>query len=353
MKRQTPSPVSRPPGSTVILLALALLPGGCARDSRPADKPQAGATPAPLVWPPAPAEARIIHVQTIATPSDLGIKRSAWDKVTHFLTGGGKGTERLVTPSGVAVDEAGNLCIADAGAGAVLFFDRAASTCQRWEKIGRCKFITPVAVAKARETLFVVDAGLQTVVAFNTKGKLSFLLTNGVQRPAGLAILADKLFVADAPAHQIAVFDLHGQRLSRFGRRGAGPGELNYPTHLATDGRERLFVTDSMNGRIQIFDAAGKPLGTLSSRGDSSGHLSRPKGVALDTLGHVYVVDALFDNFQIFDQSGQFLLDVGGAGSKAGEFWLPAGIAINARNQIFVADGYNHRVQVFQYVGNP
>jgi DNA-binding beta-propeller fold protein YncE len=332
-------------------LGLALL-SGCAREPRPAEQAP-GATPARLVWPPAPAPARIRHVQNIASPKDLGVKSSAWTRLANFVTGGDKGKERFATPTGVAVDEAGNLCLTDAGAGAVLYFDGARHTCERWEKIGRTRFVTPVAVAKARDILYVADAGRPAVVAFDTKGKLSFLLTNGVRRPAGLAILSNKLFVADAPAHQVAVFDLEGRPLARFGRRGGALGEFNFPTHLAADGQGRLFVTDSMNARIQIFDASGKALGALSSRGDSSGHLSRPKGIALDRENHVYVVDALFDNFQIFDTGGQFLLDVGSAGSKAGEFWLPAGIAINARNQIFVADSYNHRVQVFQYIGTP
>ena len=132
-----------------------------------------------------------------------------------------------------------------------------------------------------------------------------------------------------------------------------GPGEFNYPTSVAVDGRGHLVVSDTLNCRVQVFDMRGKFLSQFGGNGDTSGHFSRPKGVAVDAAGNIYVVDALFDNFQIFNLAGQLLLNVGETGTQPGGFGLPNGIAIGADNRIYVADTFNHRVQVFQYLGQP
>ena len=302
------------------------------------------------VWPPPPAEARVHYTQSIASPLDLGIRPSGWRRFANAITGGNKGKETFVTPCGIALDETDNLCLTDTGASTVWFFDRKGKSYRRWSEIGQTQFMVPVAVAKRKDSIFVADSGLGKVLVFDTKGKPLFEITNSLERPAGLVMVGERLFVADAPLHRIVVFDLRGKLLSYIGRRGTGPGELNFPTHLAADEKGQLFVTDSMNARVQVFSNEGAFQSVISGPGDGSGRLSRPKGVAVDRHGNVFVVDALFDNFQIFDQQGEFLLHVGSAGTNPGQFWLPAGIAISRNGQVFVVDSYNHRVQVFQLV---
>jgi len=305
-----------------------------------------------LVWPPPPEAPRIAFVQSLAGPADVGIRRSFLGRLAGAITGA-KPELLLSKPQGVAVDESGNVLVTDVGAPAVWAFDLKRHEYARWDKIGPYPLVSPVAVARSQDLGFVADSGLGAVLAFDRKGQLRFAVTNGLERPTGLALCDQKLFVADATAHRIVIFDLQGQRRGEFGRRGQEPGAFNYPTHIATDFQGHLLVTDSMNGRVQILDLQGRPLAVVGSYGDSPGHFSRPKGVAADRHGHVYVADALFDNVQVFDPRGQFLLGVGESGQRAGEFWMPGGIAISGDDRIYVADTYNHRVQVFQYVGKP
>ena len=329
-----------------VFLALALLQAhGAQTDPKPA------ASPAGPAWPPPPAAPCVVYLSSITAPADLGIKPAALARFTEWITGGGHGASRVEKPFGLALDDAGNLLFTDTGANVVCCVDRARKKWLRWEKAGKTRFVSPVAVARHRDTVFVADSALGKVLAFDLKGKLLFEITREVERPSGLVIHGDKLFVADAQRHQIVVCSLRGAFLSRFGHRGSAPGELNFPTHLAVDAAGRLFVTDSMNCRIQVFDASGQFQCAIGTPGDSPGNLSRPKGVAVDRLGHIYVVDALFDNVQIFNDQGQLLLNWGEAGSAPGQFWLPNGIAISMDDQIYVADSYNHRIQVFKYTG--
>ena len=307
----------------------------------------------PRVWPALPDEPRVRFVRSIASPVDLGHSPSIWKRVGRFFTGETGEREHLLKPFGVALDEAGNLCVTDTGNNTVCYCDFARKQWRRWEGVGKTNFLSPVAVARRNGIFYVADSELGRVFAFGDDGKEVFTISRPLQRPAGLTLAGDSLVVADAQAHAIFVFNMRGQLRFKFGQRGDGPGEFNFPTHVATDSAGHLLVTDSLNSRIQVFDAAGKFISQFGGSGDTSGHFGRPKGVAADSFGHVYIADAVFDNLQIFDLSGRLLLTMGGAGTGPGEFGLPAGIAIGADNQIYVADCYNRRVQVFKYIGQP
>jgi DNA-binding beta-propeller fold protein YncE len=292
-------------------------------------------------------------VRSISQPADVGVRPSGLARLGRWLTGANKSDESLPKPFAVALDENDNLCLTDTGANVVCFFDRAAKKWQRWSKIGALAFSAPVAVAKRGPTLYVADSSLARVVVFDVKGKLRFQVTNRLERPCGLALQGERLLVADSQRHCITVFDLGGRYLTEFGRRGVGPGEFNFPTHLGVAGPQLILVTDSMNSRVQMLDAQGRFLRQIGSIGDRPGCFGRPKGVAADTAGRIYVLDALFDNLQIFDAEGRFLMPLGQAGANPGQFWMPNGIAISRSNEVYIADSYNHRIQVLQYVGQP
>lgn len=306
-----------------------------------------------LVWPQPPDAPRIAYLQSITGPTDIGIRPSFWGRIFSFFTGE---THRniLTKPIGVSLDDTGNLLVTDTGANIACYFDFAQHRFHRWEKIGRHQLVSPVALTRHRDTFYLADSALQSILVFDINGKLSNIITNGLDRPAALVWVGDKLYVADAGSHHIAIFDPQGNRLGQLGKRGTAPGEFNFPSHMTADKTGRLLITDSMNSRIQILDVAtGKFLSTFGSYGDAPGYFSRPKGVAVDTAGHIYVADALFDNVQIFDPQGRLLLHFGSAGHNPGEFWLPGSIAIGKDNRIYVADTYNRRIQVFQYLEAP
>jgi len=329
------------------LLAITLATG-CATPPQPPP-------PAPvpdLVWPAPPDPPRIRYVQSIRVPADVGMRRNAAVRFFRWVTGADE-EDRLAKPFGIAVDEVGNLCLTDTATASVSVIDTAKKTWHRWDRAGSVPLISPVAIAKRRETVFVADSALGAVIVFSDRGKLIQQLTNHLERPVAIALAGESLLVADSARHCIVEFDQDGRYVSEFGRRGDQPGDLNFPTHLATDGEGQIYVTDSMNGRIQIFDRNHQYRTTIGQTGDCVGCFSRPKGVAVDSFGHIYIVDGNFDNIQIFNQEARILLPFGSTGEQPGQFWLPNGIAISENNDIYIADCYNRRVQVFTYVGVP
>jgi DNA-binding beta-propeller fold protein YncE len=271
--------------------------------------------------------------------------------LAHFVTGSTGQSQDLQKPFAVSLDELGNLCVTDTGANTVCYCDFVHKKWRSWKAAGKIQFQSPVAVVRRNGIFYVADSQLGQVLAFKDNGKLAFAISSPLKRPVGLAIDSDTLAVADSQAHCIFLFDLRGNLRSQIGKRGVGPGEFNFPTHVAFDGQNHLLVTDSLNSRVEVFTADGKFISTIGAGGDTSGNFGRPKGVAADSFDHIYVADALFNNVQIFDLSGRLLLSLGEAGTGPGNFGLPTGIAISADNTIYVADGYNHRVQVLKYIG--
>jgi DNA-binding beta-propeller fold protein YncE len=312
----------------------------------------AGAEPvATPAWPPPPQEPCIVYAGSIAAAKDIGAKAPFFTRLANAITGVTSEAQKFNRPFGLSLDDAGNLVVTDTGAGAVCYLDLAHKKWQRWTSVGKRRLISPVAAVHQGQTFYVADTSWGEVAGFDNKGKVQLEITNELTRPSGLALLGDKLIIADTERHQIVVCGVRGEFISKFGRRGTGPGEFNYPTHVSVDGHNRIYVTDSLNNRIQVFTADGQFIREIGSAGDGPGHFSRPKGVAVDPSGHVYVVDSVFDNVQIFNDQGRLLLDFGEGGSNPGQFWLPNAIAINARDEIFVADSYNHRLQMFRYTG--
>lgn len=308
--------------------------------------------PALPVWPSPPAPARIAYVQSITGPADLGWRRSWGGRVVSFIVGDDRRAQHI-KPAGVAVDDAGNILVADPDGGEIWSYDKDRRKLLQWDRLGPHRLQSPVAVARQGASCYAVDSALGGLLAFAPDGRLQWAVTNGLDRPSGLTLSGGRIYVAEAGAHRVTVFDEKGQRVAGFGQRGVGPGEFNFPTHLASMPDGRLLVTDAMNARVQIVGTDGSPGPILGSRGDASGHFNRPKGVASDRFGHIYVVDALFDNVQVFDATGRLLLDFGSAGSDPGQFWMPGGIAVSRDDRILVADTYNHRVQVFRYLDVP
>lgn len=262
----------------------------------------------------------------------------------------------LDRPQAGAVDEAGRILVTDMGHAAVFVFDEQAGKLSVWGKAaGTTDFIAPVGIAVGPAgQVFVADAELGLVARLDRDGNTLAPLGKGqLLRPTGLAYEphSQRLFVADTRAQQIKIFDLDGKLLSTLGERGEGPGQFNYPTHIAVL-NDKLYVSDTLNARVQVLSTAtGRYLGALGRRGLFLGELVRPKGVATDSEHNIYVVESYHDYLLVYNRRGEFLLPIGGVGQGPGNFHLPAGVWVDARNRVFVADALNRRVAIFQFLG--
>jgi len=300
-----------------------------------------------MFWPEPPQDPRVMYVRSYSGASDFR-KGSFLEK---FIFGEPPATG-LSKPYGVFARDGKIYVTTTYGAVNVTVIDTVAKKVSTIGDTGRVKLGFPIGVAMASDgRLYVADAKAKSIFVFDAKGDFvtQFGKNDGMVSPAGLAIDDElgRLYVADSRGHKIVVFSLKGEKLLSFGTRGTAPGEFNFPTNVSA-GKNGVYVVDTQNFRVQVFDKDGKFISKFGSVGDSPGTFSRPKGIGLDSEGHVYVVDTAFSNIQIFDKENQVLLDFGqGAGS--GAFQSPAGLYVDEHDRIYATDQLTGRVLVFQY----
>jgi len=298
-----------------------------------------------LVWPAPPDRARIRFVQTL-DPAGMQSRPSWLTRIFRAVVGRSD-PPRMTRPYGIAVAPGGTVYVADTGASVIHVFDLEKPR----HSMIRLEAGSLVGIAFADGRLFVTDSTAGRLLCLDQKGRTIWSLgrDDGFERPTGLTMSGDRVYVVDTLASRVVMVSLDGQLMGAFGVRGSGPGEFNFPTNIARGPDGRIYVTDTLNFRVQIFDADGSFVKAFGRLGDGSGDFDKPKGIAVDSAGHVYVVEGLNDVVQVFDADGRLLLVFGGSGREDGQFWLPSGITV-ANDVIYVADSANERLQVFQYL---
>ena len=158
------------------------------------------------------------------------------------------------------------------------------------------------------------------------------------------------VYLADEWLNRISIYTGDGEFLRSWGRSGSGNGELDRPAGLAING-DTIFITDSRNHRVQKFSLDGSYIGQFGSFGSGNGELNMPWGIGLDKDGNVYVADWRNDRVQEFTADGEWRASFGQSGDAVGQFNRPNGVAVDAEGDIYVADWLNNRVQVLSPEG--
>jgi DNA-binding beta-propeller fold protein YncE len=302
---------------------------------------------------------KLSYERSFSSEREVRIKRGFWTRLVDIVAGEPE-FHSLVRPYSVVTDSHGRVIVSDPGAFGIHIFDFAQ---QKYKFISRYKekdgLHSPQCVAvDDADNIYVTDAEAGKIFVFDAKGKFQRVigsLKGGegfFKRPTGIAVdsPAQKIFVTDTLRNKIFVLDMQGSILNTIGKSGSGNGEFNFPTELRFRGQD-LIVVDAMNFRIQVLDRSGGFRYAIGRAGDARGEFFRPKGVALDSEGHIYVVEGLSAMIQVFDPEGSLLYYFGQKGTGPGEFQLPAGLSIDRNDRVYVVDSYNRRVQVFHYFG--
>lgn len=151
------------------------------------------------------------------------------------------------------------------------------------------------------------------------------------------------IFIADAAAKDIKVFDENGQFKYKFNKLGDRE-QLLAPVGLSVD-EETVYVTDVSKNQIFKFDLKGNFIGTLISP-ETKTKLTAFSPVGIEVSNkNIYFTDILFHQIIVTDLSGKLIKTIGGPGEQEGRLAYPNDIAIAPDQKLYVSDSNNFRVQ--------
>ncbi|MEJ2634723.1 MAG: hypothetical protein P8184_05470 [Calditrichia bacterium] len=300
-----------------------LLAGG----KQPRQRPEA------VIFPPPPDTTRIQFLTRISTSADVTGRRSGF---LRYIMGEEK--ERpIIKPYGLAAFR-GKIYICDTILGGLEIIDLKSKTFEYFTPEGRGKLRKPINCAvDDRGDLYVADSERRQVVVFDSNGNYHSSFGNPDSlKPTDVFITPGTVWVCDILAKKIRAYDQNSYRpLMSFPHAAAGEsGYLFSPTNLYVR-NDRIYVSDFGDFKIKIFNIEGKYLKSIGSYGRNVGQFVRPKGIAVDEEDNLFVADAGFENVQIFNSRGKILMFFGGSYKGPGNMWLPAKVVIDYENTDF------------------
>ena len=187
----------------------------------------------------------------------------------------GSGDGQFNIPWGIAVDQVGNVYVADGYNHRIQKFNSSGDFLAKWGEFG--------------------------------SGDGQFKYPHGVSTDS-----RGNVYVADAGNHRIQKFNSNGTFLAEWGSKGTGNGKFNNPLDIAIDLNGNVYIADSGNHRIQKFDSNGGFISVwgsycnLSSNQDNpevcDGLFNAPQGVGVDLYGNVYTTEGQNHRIQKFGE---------------------------------------------------
>ncbi len=256
----------------------------------------------------------------------------------------GAGDGELNYPRDVAVDDNGNIYVADSRNNRIQKFDSDGNYLDQWGSFGtgHGQFGQHYSIEYAPDGyLYVGDNGSSRIQIFDTDGNyIDQFATTGQPGDSFIAENGD-IYVPDLAIHMVRWFDSTFTPVLTWGGYGTGDGQFNVPYDIgASPDGGRLYVLDNGNDRVQVFTNNGVYLSQFVGPGTAPGQCNNCWNLAVDNNGLVYVTDRSDGMIQIYDEYGGFIEEF----VVAPGIW---GVCFDIDNNLYVAAPWNDVVYVF------
>jgi DNA-binding beta-propeller fold protein YncE len=237
-------------------------------------------------------------------------------------------------PDGLAVDAAGNVYIGDSNNGKV----------KKWSADTQTVSILVNGVAASglavdpAGNVFIADWGSKTIKKWSAATQtVSTLVSSGLSFPSGVAVdSAGDIYIADRGNDTLKKWTVSTQTLSTLASAG-----LNSPYNVALDGAGNVYIASSGGNSVKKWTAATQTLSTPVSAG-----LSGPVGVAVDSAGNLIIADTGHSAIKQWTASTQTLSTLVSAALSS-----PTGVAADGIGNVYIADNKNDAIKKWS-VGN-
>lgn len=341
--------------------------------------------------------------------------------------GGPAGTAQFQSPDGIAIDGAGNIFVADRTANVIRKIAGGVVTTYAGTGLtgylgdggpaASAQFNGPTGLAvDSAGHLYVADTGNSVVRKIGSDGNISTIAGSGpagyngdgipavsaaLNVPQGLALDAGgNLYIADTDNHRIrqvspggVISTVAGTGLATYSGDNVGGTGISassgdggpatqssvvLPTGVAVDPAGNLYIADYGNSKIRVVSKgiirsiAGNADGVNPVDGETavSIRLNGPTGVAVDPTGNVYLTEGSIGSgsglakgdFRVWRISslGVFSTAAGngsasysgdGAPAAVAQLNVPGSVAVDAAGNVYVADTFNHRIRKISSAG--
>ena len=255
--------------------------------------------------------------------------------ITTVAGGGGQGFSgdgmfardaELNHPKGIAVDRAGNLFIAD-------------------------NFNSRIRRVDAQTGIIDTVAGNDGIGFSGDGGRAA---SASLALPIGVDVDGQgNLLIADTDSSRIRRVDSQTWVITtvagtgKFGFGGDGgpatSASLNEPRRVAVDDAGNLFIADTFNHRIRRVDAQTGVITTVAGNGRAgfsgdggpatSASLNNPRGVAVDSTGNLFIADMVNQRIRKVDAQTGVITTVPGI-----KLASPVGLAVDGAGNLFIVD---------------
>ncbi len=227
------------------------------------------------------------------------------------------------------------------------------------------------------DTVRRIDAGTGVITTVAGPGSWGFAGAGGpataaqLNEPAGVAVTAAGLWIADGDNHRIRYVDLTTGDITTVAGTGAegdggdgGPAtsaQLDTPVAVAVGPDGELYLADLGNDRVRRIDAGTGIITTVAGGGNDSddgvpateADLADPSGLAVDGLGNLYVSSRR--QVRRVDAGSGIITTVAGTGDEgdsgdggpafAAELMAPSGLAFQLGGGLLIADPGANRIR--------
>jgi tripartite motif-containing protein 71 len=150
-------------------------------------------------------------------------------------------------------------------------------------------------------TVLVLDSDLRLIRRISEKGDSAFQLNT----PVGIGVFGGKVFVGDLyglPA--VKVFDTLGQYLFGFGKHDVDRSDLTFPGGFGFlddgSGGKLLLVMDALRQTVKVYTEDGTFVTMIGGQGRLPGQFQYPSGLASDGKSTFYVLERVNRRVQKF-----------------------------------------------------